>query len=35
VGTKLRQPPKLNEPQTFKSKLFNHTAADTEAVVAA
>lgn len=30
-----RQPPKLNEPQVVEQKMFNHTAPDTEAVVAA
>lgn len=33
-GTQMDQPPKLNEPQTFTSKLFNHTAPDTRATVA-
>jgi hypothetical protein len=33
-GVQQDQPPKLNEPQTFKSKLFNHTEADTRALVA-
>jgi hypothetical protein len=33
-GVQMDQPPKLNEPQTFQSKLFNHTAPDTRALVA-
>lgn len=33
-GTYMRQPPKLNEPQVVEQKMFNHEAADTEAVVA-
>lgn len=34
-GTQMDQPPKLNEAQTFKIKLFNHTAPNTRATVAA
>jgi len=34
-GARMRQAPKLNEPQTVDQKLFNHTQADTEATVAA
>ncbi|MFC5744831.1 hypothetical protein [Actinomadura rugatobispora] len=34
-GTQRDQPPELNTPQTFMIKLFNHTAPDTRAVVAA
>lgn len=33
-GVQKDQPPKLNEPQTFMSQLFNHTAPDTRATVA-
>lgn len=33
-GTQMDDPPKLNENQTFKIKLFNHTAPDTRALVA-
>lgn len=34
VGTYMRQPPKLNEPQTIEQKLFVHEAADDTATVA-
>lgn len=34
-GAFMRQPPKLNEPQTVEQKMFNHTQPDTEATVAA
>lgn len=34
-GRPRRQPPALNTPQTAKVKLFNHTTADSAAVVAA
>lgn len=33
-GVQKDQPPKLNEPQTFMSQLFNHTAPETRAIVA-
>lgn len=33
-GVQKDQPPKLNEPQTFMSQLFNHTAPETRATVA-
>jgi hypothetical protein len=33
-GTRRMQPPALNTPQTFVSKLFNHTSGDPDAVVA-
>ncbi|OLT24419.1 hypothetical protein BJF79_13840 [Actinomadura sp. CNU-125] len=35
VGSYMRQPPALNEPQTVQQRLFNHEAPDTEASVAA
>lgn len=34
-GRRRKQPPALNTPQTFMSKLFNYRTADSEAVVAA
>jgi hypothetical protein len=33
-GTQMDDPPKLNEAQTFRIKLFNHTEPDTRATVA-
>jgi hypothetical protein len=35
VGSYMRQPPALNEPQTVQQRLFNHEEPDTEASVAA
>ncbi|MFI7630273.1 phage tail tube protein [Microbispora rosea] len=34
-GRQRKQPPALNTPQTFKSKLFNYATADSDATVAA
>lgn len=34
-GTRRRQPPELNTPQTVMQKLFNHTSGDDDATVAA
>jgi hypothetical protein len=33
-GARRRQPPRINEPQTVKQKMFNHTAGDDNATVA-
>jgi hypothetical protein len=33
-GTRRRQPPELNTPQTVMQKLFNHTSGDDDATVA-
>lgn len=33
-GTRNRQAPRLNEPQTVQQRMFNHTEADSDAVVA-